>query len=416
VAEAIVLAERVADDQTPGSTVARPGAAVAGAGEGRDRTLGSPDHSPWPLRWLRGAWHALAGAAEWLFGLAALIVGLSVLATIPLVQFASLGYLLEASARIARSGRLRDGLIGVRTAARLAGVVLGAILVLLPVWVVSQLWYSSQLISGDSQVTRQWRGALLVLAVLAAVQCGWACFRGGRLRHFLWPAPLQLLRRLRRGGLYAEARDRLWEFVAGLHVTKFLWLGLRGFVGALFWLWLPVTLMVLAARVPPGLGVPAGLLGAALLALVIIHLPFLQTRLAAENRFGAMFEVRAVRALFARAPLAFAVAVTTTLAFAVPLYALKAELVPREAAWLPSLAFVLFALPSRFLTGWAMARASRRADPRHGLIRWPARLALLPIVASYVLIVYFTQYVSWYGGWSLYEQHAFLVPVPFLGM
>ena len=41
---------------------------------------------------------------------------------------------------------------------------------------------------------------------------------------------------------------------------------------------------------------------------------------------------------------------------------------------------------------------------------------MLPVVAFYVLIVYFTQYVSWYGGLSLYEQHAFLLPVPFLGM
>ena len=36
--------------------------------------------------------------------------------------------------------------------------------------------------------------------------------------------------------------------------------------------------------------------------------------------------------------------------------------------------------------------------------------------AFYVFIVYFTQYTSWHGVWSLYEQHSFLVPVPFLGM
>ena len=45
-----------------------------------------------------------------------------------------------------------------------------------------------------------------------------------------------------------------------------------------------------------------------------------------------------------------------------------------------------------------------------------ARLAFLPIVFVYVVVVYFTQYISWYGGLSLYEQHAFLLPVPFLGM
>ena len=33
----------------------------------------------------------------------------------------------------------------------------------------------------------------------------------------------------------------------------------------------------------------------------------------------------------------------------------------------------------------------------------------------YVLIVFLAQYTSWGGAWDLYEQHAFLLPVPFLG-
>ncbi len=41
---------------------------------------------------------------------------------------------------------------------------------------------------------------------------------------------------------------------------------------------------------------------------------------------------------------------------------------------------------------------------------------MVPVVLIYVVIAYFTQYLSWYGVWSLYEQHAFLVPAPFLGM
>ncbi len=39
---------------------------------------------------------------------------------------------------------------------------------------------------------------------------------------------------------------------------------------------------------------------------------------------------------------------------------------------------------------------------------------MVPVVAIYVVVVYFTQYLSWYGHLSLYEQHALLVPVPFL--
>jgi hypothetical protein len=129
-----------------------------------------------------------------------------------------------------------------------------------------------------------------------------------------------------------------------------------------------------------------------------------------------MFEVRMLRRLFARAPLAFVLALSFTLALALPLYLLKIEIVPREAAWLPSLLFVVSIFPARLLTGWALARASDRLTPRGWYWRWPARLAMLPVVLAYVVIVYFTQYLSWYGVWSLYEQHAFLVPAPFLGL
>ena len=85
-------------------------------------------------------------------------------------------------------------------------------------------------------------------------------------------------------------------------------------------------------------------------------------------------------------------------------------------AWLPSLVFVVFIFPARLLTGWAMGRARRREQPRFILSRLFAFMAALPVVGFYTLIVYFTQYLSWYGAYSLYEQHAFLVPVPFLGM
>jgi hypothetical protein len=139
-------------------------------------------------------------------------------------------------------------------------------------------------------------------------------------------------------------------------------------------------------------------------------------RLAASNRLSAVFELSAVRADFTRAPWAFTFAFIITLLFALPLYLLKIEMVPREAAWLPSLVFIAFIFPARLLTGWALSRAARRETPRHWFFRWTGRLPLIPAAAFYVLIVFFTQYTSWNGVWSLYEQHAFLLPVPFFGM
>jgi hypothetical protein len=68
------------------------------------------------------------------------------------------------------------------------------------------------------------------------------------------------------------------------------------------------------------------------------------------------------------------------------------------------------------LTGWAVGRARRRDRPGHFLLRWVARVACLPAAGFYVLIVFFTRYTSWHGVWSLFEQHAFLIPAPFLSV
>ena len=124
----------------------------------------------------------------------------------------------------------------------------------------------------------------------------------------------------------------------------------------------------------------------------------------------------AVRACYRRAPWAFAFVFFLTLLFALPLFLLKIEMIPREAAWLPSLVFILFIFPARLLTGWAYALAKRRVEPRNWFFRWTGRLAMLPTAAIYVGILFFTQYTAWEGVWSLYEQHAFLLPVPFVGM
>jgi hypothetical protein len=129
-----------------------------------------------------------------------------------------------------------------------------------------------------------------------------------------------------------------------------------------------------------------------------------------------MFEVRPVRQWFRRAPIAFLLALLITLLFAIPLYLLKIEIIPREAAWLPSLVFVVFIFPTRLLTGWTCGYASHRERNRNWFLRQFARFGMLPVAAIYVLIIFFTQFTSWHGAASLFEQHAFLVPVPFLGL
>jgi hypothetical protein len=351
-----------------------------------------------------GFWTAI-----WLFGAASLMVGLAVLAALPVLQFLSLGYLLEAGGRIARTGRIRDGFIGVYRAALLGIIVLGSWLLLLPVRIVAGFAQSAQIIDPGGRSAMGWRiglfaliGAIALvftLIFLAAVFVNARFHRDGRPR----------------GGYYAEARDTVWDLVMSLRLPYYFWLGFRGFVGAMAWLVVPVTLIA-AGRLNYPIAPLIGFFGAFVLAIVLLYLPFLQMRLAKTNRLSAVFGLRAVRTDFKRAPWASAFALIITLLFATPLYLLKIEIVPREAEWLPSLVFILFIFPARLLTGWALGRAGRRTTPRHWFFRWSGRLPLLPATAIYVLIVFFTQYTSWNGVWSLYEQHAFLVPVPFFGM
>ena len=174
---------------------------------------------------------------------------------------------------------------------------------------------------------------------------------------------------------------------------------------------MPAILISAGGRVPP-----LGILGALLLAFVVPFLPFLQIRYALEGRVSALFSRRAIRERFRRAPWAFAFSLMILLLAAIPLYLLKIEMIPREAAWLPSLVFVAFLAPARLLTGWAYSRSARRDRPSHWLFRVLGRLAIVPVAAFYVLIVFLAQYTSWGGAASLYDQHAFLLPVPFLQM
>jgi hypothetical protein len=352
---------------------------------------------------------------EWMFGLVSMLIGLALLAAIPLAQFLSLGYILESGARIARTGKIRDGFIGIRGAARIGGIVLASWLFLLPIRFLSDLATQAAIINPGSQIARQWRVGVYVLTIMIGLHIVMAVARGGKLRYFLWPFNfVSVFLKLYKGNTYAQARDHIWAKTVSMKLPYFFWLGLRGFVGAFAWLVVPVSLLAMGhsqARISPLIG----FLGGLLLSIVVIYLPFLQMHMAIKNRFRAVFQISAVRNLFARAPWACCVAFIFSLAFAIPLYLLKIEVVPREANWLPALVFMLFIFPARILMGWAMSRANRRETKRHWFFRITGKLPLFPLAIVYVIFVFFSQYTSWSGVLSLYEQHAFLLPVPFAG-
>jgi len=156
-----------------------------------------------------------------------------------------------------------------------------------------------------------------------------------------------------------------------------------------------------------------GILGALVLAMIVPSLPFLQVHYAVEGRVSALFSRRAIRERFRRAPWAFAFALIVLLvAAAIPLYLLKIEMVPRDAAWLPSLVFVIFLAPARLLLGWAYARSGRREQPRHWFLRWMGRLAIIPATLLYVLVVFLAQYTSWGVSRASTTNTRFCFPCP----
>ncbi len=340
-------------------------------------------------------------------------LGLAILASLPLLNFIALGYLLEAGGRIARSGRFRKGLFGIRRAGRVGGLFAGIFLSLLPVWAISSMARSAELIDPTSAITRHWHTGRVIATIVTVVHIALACLWGGKLRHFLLPLlhPLFAVRTLLRCNPVTRARDGVWLFFVEARPWYFFWLGLRGAVGALVWLVLPVTCLAVGWKVPV-----LGVVGFLLLLPVLIILPFLQMNFARLNRFAKLFDVAAVVRLYGRAPWACTFALFVTLLFALPLYLLKIELVPRDALFLPAVLFIAFIWPARLLTGWVVGRARRRPIPSPWFFRVTGALPVPFLVLVYALFVWLSQYLSWYGVVSLYEQHPFLLPVPFTGL
>lgn len=369
------------------------------------------------IRSVRGLHHRVGAAFDGLAGFATLVPFLAVVSAIPILNLFSLGYLLESSARVARSGRLRDGFIGSRGFAAAGKVILCLWITSLPLRILHSYWQDAELIAPDSINARSLRVALVALSLLLSLHVAWALVRGGRFRHFLWPAPFRLFQALGTEWSVVPFLEKLRSSVRSWRLGHFFRLGTCGFAGAALWLSVPVSILFAAAQIPrPGLSFIGSAFGSILLGAVALCLPFLQTRYAITGRFRAFRELQATREAFRRAPYAFLSALSATLLFALPLYLLKIELAPAEIAWLPNIVFVLFIFPARLVLGWAMARADRRESARSWFPRLLSRLAALPVVAVYVFVVWLSQYLSWHGSFGLAEQHAFLVPAPLLGL
>jgi hypothetical protein len=396
-------------------TTADPGGYSAPLAGAEQSIAVAPRATLW-RRWPAAVWGmAIVGPLR----IASLLVLLGLLSVIPVAQLAALGYFFEVSGRLGRGGRWRDSLPLLEPAGRLGLALLAIFVVALPIRLVSYWSYTAELIAPGNPRAGQLQLAALGLVAVGGVWLAWAWIRGGRLRHYVWPQPVRFFREFWRPSTWATAADRLWNFCGLFQLPRLWWLGLRGAVATLIWISLPALLIIGATRDgETGLAGLVGVVGMAMMGFVVMYLPMLQAQFATENSWRAMFAWRRVRARFRVAPLAFWIATSLTLVLAVPLYLLKIEATPKEVVWLPAVFFIAFMLPAHWLTGWAIHRTEQREAGRrwwHKLPRVACRVLTVPIVLGYLLFVYVSQLTSWDGMATWFNQHAFLVPVPFVG-
>jgi hypothetical protein len=379
-----------------------------------------------------------------LFGIASLILMLAVIAAIPIVNFLALGYLLEVEGRLARSGKLRDAFPLIAVAPRLGSIVLGIWAWIIPLRLLTNVAADARLIDPGSPSDIALHILVPALAIVVTAHLCLALARGGSLWSFMWPlavpflplaAPFIVLymvgrhrslswlfsplhsfvagfRRLATPEYWNQASRAVHDFVAGLRLKHHFLLGLKGWIGAMIWLVIP-TLLFAATTKTDGGPLLVTLLGGILLMVVLTWVPFLQAHYAAENRFGAMFELKKVRQLYKNAPFSWLITMLITLTLALPMYLFKIALPPSDAMWLVTIVFIVSIYPVKVITGWAYHRAATRERRAHWSLRWLTRAGLVPLLLLYVFLLFFTQFIGEHGKGVLFEHHAFLLPVPF---
>lgn len=362
--------------------------------------------------WRKVAWHWPAGTFSAIWNYFSLLVLLAVVAAIPVVQLVSLGYMLRAAANLSSGRSWRTALPGVQLAGRIATFAMLTALLWLPVLIVTDLSYSVQLLRPGTSQAIAWRIVAFVVASVWLMWVSWAAMRGGRWWHMLWPQPIQFVKQIWRAKTWSKAADDLLALYDRSQCIQLWWLGLRAAAGALVWLAIPVSLMIIGLRADQlKIAALVGLVGAISLTWVMLYLPFLQILVAERNRFADIFSVREVRRRFRRAPLAMGASLIALFALSIPLYLLRIEATPEQLTWLPSLFFVGLMFPCKLAIGAAMGYGARRPRPRNFVMRWSARLLCLTAALAYVGALYIAQFIAWQGIYVMYFQHAVLVPV-----
>ena len=348
------------------------------------------------------------------FGIASLIFMLAVIAAIPIVNFLALGYLLEVEARVARTGRFRDGFLLLDVAPRIGSIALGIWLWVIPLRFLGSVRGDAFYIEPGGETEQTINALAPIIAMLVATHICLALARGGSLSCFFRPLKnvLWLIKRWRQHDYMSHATAGVNDFIQRLRLRHHFTLGVKGFAGSFLWLLIPSALFISGGPQAGARNIVIFLGGVGLM-LVLSWMPFLQARFAVTGRWRSLFELRAIRQLFPLAPIAWLTAIVAVYLLSLPLYLTKAYLLPQDLMWLVTIVFIVSIYPAKVITGWAVHRAITRERPVWFGISWICRGLWLPLIGIYVFLLFFTPFVAQHGKITIFEHHALLLPVPF---
>jgi len=184
-------------------------------------------------------------------------------------------------------------------------------------------------------------------------------------------------------------------------------------VFAFAWLFIPTALFSALRDTAKPVQVLLTLIGGAMLIAFLTWVPFLQAHFAAEQRSRAMFELKTIRELYRRSPVAMYLSIVVLYALSLPLYLFKIVQLPQDVYWLLTPIFIASIYPAKILIGWAYSRAIRKEKRAWVIVRWPLWLAVVPLLGIYVFILFFTPAIGAAGRAVLFQHHGILLPWPF---
>lgn len=382
----------------------------------QDSTFERPGPGSFPG--IRKPFRSLLWLIQVVIGVVFLVLLLSALAAFPIFSLLTLGLMLQAEADVATNQRLRSGfpLLPISTRVGMTGLMV--FLFLLPIIGLSTLANSQTIISelsgqterGMTVVTRIFQFAIFVHLLMTIAH-------SGRFTAFFRPIRnFRSLRREFKNGLLAtkfeSASDYCLQILRPWHHFK---IAFYAAAGALCWLAIPVALLAATPatpRVDPGAPGAMSIIGGLLFIPVAAWLPLLQCHQVVENRFMAIFDVRVIRKIINQVPVRWAIATILLYGLAIPLYLSKVVLPPADAYWMFTPLFIIVIYPTRLLMGWVYGTGQHKSKPAKRIVRWPTKLAMLPLLAAYAFLIFLLPFISEEGPRVMLENHAILLPVP----